>query len=138
MKNENKALPAKVTVRDDQMDKPTMDEFLASARQLLDQYQRQPHQTPETITTLPGYHEMLEAAVECGLSGPDVELDSEFSCRSPEWIAGASAEERRKWLHSVVRAERWNSEYPMAVLEALEGGQLAALVRGMAVDAPAK
>ncbi len=97
-----------------------------SAADLIAEYQRQPRQTPETIAQLPSYYRFIEDAERAGWTGLDIGMDEHFAERSAEWVASATEEERQRWLHTVLRAERWNPDCPMAVLETLRGGQLAA------------
>lgn len=97
------------------------------AQVLVDQYRRQPAQTPETIKDLVGYWEFIEGAEAAGFTGSDLEGDQQFASRSPEWIAAASTAQLQSWTHTVLRAERWSGEWPTAILEALQGGQLEAL-----------
>ncbi|WP_128290827.1 hypothetical protein [Afifella aestuarii] len=105
--------------------------FRQVAADLVAQYERQPRLGPETITKLPAYRPFIEEAVRAGWTGPEMELDPDFWARSAEWVASASDEQRRRWLHSVLRSERWNAECPMAILEALQGGQMAAFVTAL-------
>lgn len=95
---------------------------------LLASYCRQPQQTPESIRRLDDYVELVDGAVGCGFTGPDMELDEEFGERSAEWIQTADMGSLQKWMHSVLRCERWQGEVPTAILDTLQDGRLAALL----------
>lgn len=94
---------------------------------LLEEYRRQPHLTPETIRSLPGYRGVIERAQALGFTGSELVGDEDFAHRSPAWVARADLAELQAWMHSTLRAERWNSEWPTAILEALRGGHLKAM-----------
>ncbi|MCY1461821.1 hypothetical protein D9M71_795190 [compost metagenome] len=99
----------------------------ALAGQLVAEFARQPRQTAETITQLPAYGALIDGAAAAGMTGDDVELDDEFACRSPAWLSTANVDQVRRWTHTLLRIERWNAEWPTAILEALQGGHLEAL-----------
>jgi hypothetical protein len=99
----------------------------ALAQDLADHYHRQPRQTPETVARLPGYREFIDGAAEAGFTGPDHEGDEDFASRSASWVRDADLASLQRWLHSLLRCERWNGEWPDAVLGALRDGRIAAL-----------
>lgn len=104
-------------------------ELSKAATELVDEYRRTPGAEPLGFTRTAVYRQFIEAAELAGFTGPDVEMDSKFAARSPEWVARASEEELRRYLHTLIRSDRWNDEYPSALLEACNGGQIAALAR---------
>ncbi|UVF21360.1 hypothetical protein HPT29_009640 [Microvirga terrae] len=107
-------------------------ELSKAATELVDEYRRSPGAEPLGFTRTAAYRQFIEAAEQAGFTGPEVEMDSEFSDRSPEWVAHASEEELRRYLHTLIRADRWNTDFPTAVLQACSGGQLGALAANLA------
>lgn len=102
--------------------------FLNAATELLGEYRRAPGVEPLNFTRTEAYRQFAEAAEQTGFTGPDVETDVEFSDRSPEWVAEADNEELRRWVHTMLRADRWNGDYPNALLIACRSGCLMGLV----------
>lgn len=96
-------------------------------QELVNQYRRQPKQTPETITGMAAYWPFVEGAEVNGFTGPHAEGDDDFASRSPEWLSNADLNSLQRWLHSLLRCERWNGEWPTAILNALQVGQIQAL-----------
>ncbi|HSD37757.1 MAG TPA: hypothetical protein VLC92_09620 [Rhodocyclaceae bacterium] len=94
---------------------------------LLASHGRQPRQTPESVKSLDGYAELVDGAAGCGFTGPGIDLDERFAERSAEWLQTAEMGGLQRWVHSILRAERWNSEWPTAILDALQDGRLQAL-----------
>ncbi|SDO42093.1 hypothetical protein [Vreelandella arcis] len=101
--------------------------FSEATEALISAFERQPHLKPKTISTLPERQAFIDAAELSGFTGANMELDTRFSERKPKWIAKASTESLKRWVHTLLRSERWNSECPNEILEALRGGQMQAL-----------
>jgi hypothetical protein len=95
---------------------------------LLASFERQPGIDALAFASLPAYREFVEAAEQVGFTGTDVRMDSEFADRSPEWVASADYEQLRHWVHTLIRADRWNSDYPNAVWMACRTGSMGRLV----------
>lgn len=103
---------------------------------LVDAFARNTGLTPDSITRLPAYTAFIEEAEGAGLTGPDMMMDDEFSARSAAWLASADADQVARWVHTLLRIERANYEWPAAVLEALQDGRLAAVGRSLAIGKP--
>lgn len=106
--------------------------FLKAATELLAVYQRQLCTESVDFARTDAYHQFVEAAEQAGFTGPDIEMDSDFSERSPEWVAQANDEALRRWVHTMVRADRWNGEYPTAILDGCRAGCIGTLVERLA------
>ncbi|HFS1363856.1 TPA: hypothetical protein ACHWNV_003611 [Raoultella ornithinolytica] len=103
-------------------------EFSEAATELVDTYQRQPGIEPEAFTRSSAYRQFVAAAAACGFTGPDVEMDTEFADRSPEWVALADELALRRWINTLIRSDRWNGDYPDAVWMACRSGCIGGLV----------
>lgn len=103
---------------------------------LLEQYRQQPDQTSESITALSRYQNFVEYAALYGFINQEMDVDEEFASRLPEWVQTASMDELRRWVCSLIRADRWQGEWPSAILEALQGGQFEVLERRLAAMLP--
>jgi len=94
---------------------------------LVAQYQRQPGVSFEELRQWPAYTALIE---ELGSWGDITDqfggMDSDYAERRPEWLRIATDAQRRRWLFTLGRAERWQDDYSV-VLHALQGGQLAAV-----------
>lgn len=106
--------------------------FLKAATELLAAYQRQPGAEPLDFTRTDAYRQFIEAASQAGFTGPDVEMDPEFSDRSPGWVAQAGERDLQRWVHTLIRADRWNGDFPAAVWMACRSGGIGALVERLA------
>lgn len=102
--------------------------FSEAAAELAAAYGREPGAEPEAFARTAAYRQFAEAAELDGLAGPDIEMDKEFASRSPGWVIGASEQELQRWVHTLLRADRWNGECPDAVLMACRSGCVGALV----------
>lgn len=102
-------------------------EFSKAAAELVDEYRRVPRAEPLDFTRTAAYRQFIEAAEQGGFTGPDVEMDSDYSDRSPGWVARADGLALRRWVHTLIRADRWNGDYPTAILNACAGGQMKAI-----------
>lgn len=107
-------------------------ELSKAAADLVNEYRRSPGVEPLVFTRTDTYREFLAAAAACGWTGPDVETDVEFAERRPEWVANADEEALRRWIHTVIRSDRWNGDYPDAVWMACRSGSMSELVRRLA------
>ena len=107
-------------------------ELSKAAAELVDEHRRSPGAEPLDFTRTAAYRQFIQVAEQAGFTGPFVEMDSEFSDRSPEWVAHADELELRRWVHTLIRADRWNGDRPSALLEACSGGQLGALAVNLA------
>lgn len=102
--------------------------LLKAATELMDAYRRTPGIKPEVFARTGAYRQFVEAELQAGFTGPDVEMDSDFAERRPQWVAGANDEELRRWVHTMLRADRWNGDYPTALWDACRSGAMSALV----------
>lgn len=102
-------------------------EFSEAAKALTAAYKRAPGAEPLDFARSDAYRQFIEAAELDGLTGPDIEMDGEFSSRSPGWVSMASEQELQRWIHTLLRADRWNGECPDAVLMACRTGCIGAL-----------
>lgn len=103
-----------------------------AAMALVEEYRREPSADLIDFSRRDAYRQFMEAAEQAGFTGPDMEMDSEFSYRSPEWVARADDEALRRWVHTLVRADRWNGDDPDAVWMACRSGSMRALVERLA------
>lgn len=101
--------------------------FSEAAAELAAVYKREPNVEPEVFARTAAYRHFTEAAELDGLTGPNVEMDEEFASRSPKWVSGATEQELQRWVHTMLRADRCNSDYPDAVLSACRSGCVKAL-----------
>lgn len=99
-----------------------------AAKALVDEYRREPGADLIDFSRTDAYRQFVEAAEQAGFTGPDMEMDSEFSDRLPEWVALADDGALRRWVHTLIRADRWNGDYPDAVWMACRSGSMGALV----------
>jgi hypothetical protein len=102
-------------------------ELSKSAAALVDEYRREPRVEPLDFARTAAYRQFIEAVEQAGFTGPDIEADREFSDRTPEWVKHADELALRRWVHTLIRADRWNGDFPTAVLKACSGGQLGVL-----------
>ena len=108
-----------------------------AAKALVDEYRREPGADLIDFSRTDAYRQFVEAAEQASFTGPDVEMDSEFSYRSPKWIALADDEALRRWTHTLIRADRWNGDSPDAVWMACRSGCMGALVERLSGSASA-
>lgn len=102
--------------------------FLKAAAELVTAYQHHPGAEPLDFARTDAYRQFVEAAQQAGFTGPNAEMDSKFAERQPQWVAGANDEELRRWVHTLIRADRWNGDFPDAVWIACRSGSIGALV----------
>ena len=107
-------------------------ELSKSAAALIAAYRRSPSVEPLDFARSDPYRQFVAAAEQAGFTGPDVEMDSEFAARSPEWVAHADELALRRWVHTLIRADLWNGDFPTAVLKACAGGHLGMLATNLA------
>ncbi len=107
-------------------------EFSEAAKALTAAYKRAPGAEPLDFARSEAYRQFIEAAELDGLTGPDVEMDEEFASRSPGWVIGASEQELQRWVHTMIRADRWNGDFPDAVLMACRSGCVGVLAERLA------
>lgn len=103
-------------------------EFKKAAAELVAAYRRAPGAEPLDFTRSGAYRQFIEAAEQAGFTGPDVEMDSDYSGRSPGWVARADHPSLRRWVHTLIRSDRWNGDYPDAVWMACRSGSMSELV----------
>ncbi|QXC36166.1 hypothetical protein [Aeromonas sp. FDAARGOS 1407] len=101
-------------------------EFLATA------CEQKPGVEPLDFASTGTYRQFVDAAELAGFTGPDVDMDSGFAERTPEWVWQASELELQRWVHTLIRADRWNEECPDAVLMACRSGCLGVLAERLA------
>lgn len=99
-----------------------------AAAELVADYRRMPSVQAVEFTRGSAYRHFIEAAEQAGFTGPDIEIDSEFSDRSRGWVARADEQQLRRWIHTLIRSDRWNGDYPDAVLAACRSGGLSGLI----------
>lgn len=102
--------------------------FQNAAAELVAAYRCAPRADPLDFSRADAYRQFVEVAERTGFTGPDVEMDLDFAERHPDWVARASDAELQRWVHTIVRSDRWNEEYPTAVMDACRSGCLGALV----------
>ncbi|EPD5623968.1 hypothetical protein ACSB0S_005745 [Klebsiella pneumoniae] len=103
-------------------------EFKNAAAELVDTYHRQPGAELLEFARTDAYRQFVAAASACGFTGPDVETDRQFALRSPEWVAQAGERDLQRWVHTLIRADRWNGDLPNAVWMACRSGSMGKLV----------
>lgn len=103
-------------------------EFKNAAAELVDTYQRQPGAELLEFARTDAYRQFVEAAGQAGFTRSDVEMDVDFAARSPEWVAQAGEQDLRRWVHTLIRADRWNGDLPNAVWMACRSGSMGKLV----------
>lgn len=103
-------------------------EFSKAAAELVDEYRQAQDAEPLVFTRSGAYRQFIEAAEQAGFTGPDVEMDSDYSDRSPGWVALADDPSLQRWVHTLIRSDRWNGDYPDAVWMACRSGSMAELV----------
>ncbi|HHL3341401.1 TPA: hypothetical protein ACQ5TD_004872 [Klebsiella pneumoniae] len=106
--------------------------FTEAAAALVAAYQRAPGAEPESFARTEAYRRFAEAAEQAGFTGPDMEMDQDFAGHSSAWVGSASEEALKRYVHTMLRADRSNSEYPTAVLDACRSGTMTALVEQLA------
>lgn len=99
---------------------------------LLAAFKRQPEIDALAFAGLSAYGQFIEAAERDGFTGPDIEMDPEFAERTPGWVAQADEQQLPQWLHTLIRSDRSNGDYPTAVLMACRSGAMDALVTRLA------
>lgn len=109
--------------------------FLNSTRELVAAYQRQPGVEPLEFVRTEAYRQFIEAAEQAGFTGADIEMDSEFVERRPEWVTLAILHDLQRWVHTLIRTDRWNGDYPTAIIDACRSGCLSALVERLSGSA---
>lgn len=102
--------------------------FSESAAELVAAYQRQPGTEPLDFARTDAYRQFVEEAEKAGFTGPDIEMDVKFAERRPGWVGCAGDAELRRWVHTMVRSDRWNGDCPTAVMGACRSGCMGALV----------
>ncbi|AQV17698.1 hypothetical protein V6190_19785 [Escherichia coli] len=102
-------------------------EFKNAAAELVEEYGRIPRAEPLDFTRTAAYRQFIEAAEQARFTGPGVEMDVDFAARSPEWVAQAGEQDLQRWVHTLIRCDRWNSEYPTAVMDACRSGCMSVL-----------
>ncbi len=107
-------------------------EFSEATAALAAAYERKLGAEPLDFARSDAYRQFIEAAELDGLTGPDIEMDEEFASRSAGWVIGASEQELRRWVHTLLRADRWNGDYPDAVLMACRSGCVGVLAERLA------
>ncbi|TKV13248.1 hypothetical protein FDX19_02615 [Citrobacter sp. wls619] len=80
------------------------------------------------------YRQFVEAAEQAGFTGPDMEMDSEFSDRSTEWVEKTDDAALQRWVHTIIRCDRSNSDHPTAIRDACSGGHLTVVVRRLGME----
>jgi len=103
-------------------------EFSKAAAELVDAYRQVQDAVPLVFTRSGAYRQFIEAAEQAGFTGPDVEMDPDYSDRSPGWVTQTDEEALRRWVNTLLRSDRWNCDYPNSVLMACRSGCLDALV----------
>lgn len=107
-------------------------EFAKAAAELLTEYQRTRGAESVLFANTKAYRQFIEAAEQAGLTGPEIEMDEDFARRSPEWVAKAGTDEIQRWIHTLIRVDRWNGDCPDAVLTACKLRCISALVKRLA------
>lgn len=103
-------------------------EFSKAAAELVDAYRQVQDAEPLVFTRSGAYRQFIEAAEQAGFTGPDVEMDPDYSDRSPGWVTQTDEEALRRWVNTLLRSDRWNCDYPNSVLMACRSGCLDALI----------
>lgn len=103
-------------------------EFSKAVAELVGAYKRAPSADLAAFARTSAYRQFVEAAERAGFTGQDIEMDSDFSDRSPEWVERADDPALRRWVHTLIRADRWNGDYPDAVWKACRSGSIGELV----------
>lgn len=103
-------------------------EFSKAAAELVGAYERSSGGDLATFARTSGYRQFVGAAERAGFTGPDIEMDSDFSGRSPDWVAQAEDAALQRWVHTLIRADRCNGDYPDAVWKACRSGSMGELV----------
>lgn len=111
--------------------------FSKATAELVDTYRHAPGAEPLDFSRGGAYGRFIEAALACGYTGPNVETDVDFAARSVEWVASASEDDLRRWVHTLIRCDRWNGEYPTAILDACRAGCMEMLVERLSRSAGA-
>lgn len=106
--------------------------FSEAAAALVAAYQCQPNTEPQDFARTDAYRQFVEVAEKAGFTGPDIEMDVEFAERRQEWVVSACDAELRRWVHTMVRSDRWNGECPTAIWDSCRSGCMAALVERLA------
>lgn len=99
---------------------------------LVEQFHQVPSAEPLDFTRTNSYRQFVQAAEQTGFTGPDVEMDSKFSYRSPEWVTQADGAALQCWVHTLIRCDRWNAERPTAIMDACRSGCMSALAEQLA------
>lgn len=98
----------------------------ARMAQLAQTLVRQHRQAADAPPDTPGYRWFLEGAAETGFAAPGRGGDPKFASRSREWMFSADLPQLRRWMHTILYAERWTEHWPAFVDQALQNGQLEA------------
>ena len=86
---------------------------------------------------LPEYHQFLEAAMICGFTCTDFSADlalDEIHHRPNEAISSLSFSGLRHYIHTLHRAETWNSQYSESLWTAIQTGALLIVAKRLEND----
>jgi hypothetical protein len=72
-----------------------------------------------------------DAPLRGWLQGSEMEVNEQFADRSVEWIQAADMESLQRWMHTVLRAERWRGEWPTAILDGSGAARSRRFCRGL-------
>ena len=108
--------------------------FHDAATKLMATFQRQTGIEPDAFARTNEYRQFAKAAEQDGFTGPDIEMDMDFASRSPKWVMQADKEALKRWVHTLLRSDRSNGDYPTAVLDACQSGCMDALVERLAAQ----
>lgn len=103
-----------------------------AAADLVAAYQSAPGAEPLDFTRTEAYRQFIEAAERQGFTSSELDMDSEAAERRSEWVAHASKQDLQRWVHTLIRSDRWNGDWPDAVWMACRSGCMGALVQRLA------
>ncbi|WP_313050891.1 hypothetical protein [Atlantibacter subterraneus] len=103
-------------------------EFSKAAAELVDEYRRAPRAEPLDFTRTAAYRQFIEAAEQEDFTSAEIEMDTDYAERRPEWVANADEGALRQWVHTLIRSDRWNADYPTAIMDACRSGSIGELV----------
>lgn len=96
-------------------------------------------ETYQRFREMPEFEDFMDAALACGFVCSDfrdfaqVEQVHESECPSDE-VASLTFSELRHYVHTLQRAEKWNSDYSRTLWASLQTGALSAVARRLESD----
>ncbi len=91
----------------------------------------------ERFHAMPEYDLCVQGAYALGFVCGDFSIEgfdlAAMACR-PQMVAGLPLQELRRYVHVVMRAERWSHRYSSPVREAVEGGVLGMVAERLESD----